>query len=115
MQFTLDSTLGCPQDAEPGRNDPVRVVRRHLDGRQAAMTGFEASAVAFVRDDDFEAEALVLAENADGSGQRLWRQCHGRWRFSHEASSSSHSLGGADDSGCRLAARNASAGCSTCL
>ena len=34
-------------------------------------TVFDASAVAFERDDDLNAQYLVLAEHADGSGRRL--------------------------------------------
>lgn len=35
------------------------------------MTQFTAHAAAFVRDEDLEAEVLVVAENEDGSGRRL--------------------------------------------
>lgn len=35
------------------------------------MTDFPGRAVAFVRDEDLKTEALVLAENGDGSGRRL--------------------------------------------
>ena len=34
-------------------------------------TAFDASAVAFARDDELNAQYLVLAERADGSGRRL--------------------------------------------
>jgi hypothetical protein len=47
------------------------VAWRHLESRRCAVTEFDATAVAFRRDEDVDAEYLVLAENEDGSGERI--------------------------------------------
>jgi hypothetical protein len=47
------------------------VARGNVDGRRSAVIEFDAYAAAFLRDEDLEAEVLVIAEHEDGSGHRV--------------------------------------------